>query len=128
MYQSKGVWRLDNIIIAGITMPRTRSLEVGGSYESKEATMASGKIVRDIVGFRIELTANWEYLPAETLTQLVSAARGGSFVQIKYPDPVSGETDGMFSVSIGTQKIFKFVNGNPYWYNVSLTATAQEVQ
>lgn len=128
MYQSKGVWRLDNIIIAGITMPRTRSLEVGGSYESKEATMASGKIVRDIVGFRIELTANWEYLPAETLTQLVSAARGGSFVQIKYPDPVSGETDGMFSVSIGAQKIFKFVNGNPYWYNVSLTATAQEVQ
>lgn len=109
-------------------MPRTRSLEVGGSYESKEATMASGKIVRDIVGFRIELTANWEYLPAETLTQLVSAARGGSFVQIKYPDPVSGEADGMFSVSIGTQKIFKFVNGNPYWYNVSLTATAQEVQ
>lgn len=109
-------------------MPRTRSLEVGGSYESKEATMASGKIVRDIVGFRIELTANWEYLPAETLTQLVSAARGGSFVQIEYPDPVSGEATGMFSVSIGPQKIFKFVDGSPYWYNVSLTATAQEVQ
>ena len=33
----------------------------------------------------------------------------------------------MFSIDIGNQKVFKFVSGSPYWYNISLTATAQEV-
>ena len=34
---------MDNIIIGSIEMPRTKSLEIGGSYESKEITMASAK-------------------------------------------------------------------------------------
>ena len=33
----------------------------------------------------------------------------------------------MFSVEIGSQKVFRFRNGEPYWYNIELTATAQEV-
>ena len=33
----------------------------------------------------------------------------------------------MFAIEIGSQKIFKFRGGEPYWYGVELTATAQEV-
>ena len=33
----------------------------------------------------------------------------------------------MFAIEIGSQKIFKFLGGEPYWYGVELTATAQEV-
>lgn len=118
---------MDKIIIGGITMPRTRTLEVGGSFEAKEATMASGKVVKDVTGWRKKLTASWEWLPAGALNQLVQLARSGSFVNIQYPDPADGDTSGKFSIEIGNQKVFRYRNGEPYWYNVELTATAQEV-
>ena len=108
-------------------MPRTKSLEIGGSYESKEITMASGKIVRDVLGWRTELTATWEWMPAGLLTQLVPIARSGAFVSIQYPDSTVEDAQGSFYIEIGNQKIFKFVSGEPMWYNVELTATAQEV-
>ena len=38
----KGGIDMDHIVIGGIAMPRTKTLEVGGYYESKEAVMASG--------------------------------------------------------------------------------------
>lgn len=118
---------MDKIIIGGIAMPRTRTLEVGGSYEAKEATMASGKVVKDVTGWRKKLTANWEWLPVGVLSQLVPLARSGGFVEIQYPDPVDGDTSGKFSIEIGNQKVFRYRDGEPYWYNVELTATAQEV-
>ena len=125
--ESKGVWHLDNIVIDGIEMPRTKSIEIGGEYESKETTMASGKIVRDVIGWRTELTAEWEWVPAGLLAQLVPIARSGEFVTIQYPDSTGEDASGVFSIEIGEQKVFKFVDGEPMWYNVQLTATAQEV-
>lgn len=121
------MWRLDNIVIGGIEMPRTKTIEIGGEYESKETTMASGKIVRDVIGWRTELTAEWEWVPAGLLAQLVPIARSGEFVTIQYPDSTGEDASGVFSIEIGEQKVFKFVNGEPMWYNVELTATAQEV-
>lgn len=121
------MWHLDNIVIGGIEMPRTKTIEIGGEYESKETTMASGKIVRDVIGWRTELTAEWEWVPAGLLAQLVPIARSGEFVTIQYPDSIGTDTSGVFSIEIGEQKVFKFVNGVPMWYNVQLTATAQEV-
>ena len=116
----KGGIDMDHIVIGGIAMPRTKTLEVGGYYESKEAVMASGKTVRDVLGWR-------EWVPAGLLTQLVPLVRGGSFVQIEYPDATGATAAGTFAVEIGSQKIFKFVDSVPMWYNVELTATAQEV-
>lgn len=118
---------MDNLIIGSIEMPRTKSLEVGGDYECKESTMASGKVVRDIIGWRTQLTATWEWVPAGLLAQLVPLARSGQFVDIQYPDSTGQDASGRFSIEIGNQKIFKFRGGEPYWYNVELTATAQEV-
>lgn len=106
-------------------MPRTRSLEIGGYYESKEAVMASGRTVRDVLGWRAGITASWEWVPAGLLAQLVPLVRGGSFVSIDYPDSTGATATGTFAVEIGSQKIFKFVNGEPMWYGVELTATAQ---
>lgn len=108
-------------------MPVTRSLEIGGEYESKETTMASGRLVRDIIGWRAKLTADWEWVPDGLLAQLVPIARSGQFVEILYPDSTGEDAAGTFSIEIGGQKIFKFRDGQPYWYNVQLTATAQEV-
>lgn len=118
---------MEAITIGGLTMPRTKTLEIGGSYESQEATMASGKIVRDVLGWRIELTATWEWIPADLLAKIVQLSRSGKFVEITYPDSSGQAASGLFAIEIGNQKIFKFVNGEPMWYNVELSATAQEV-
>lgn len=118
---------MDRITIAGIEMPRTRSLEVNGSIETIETKMSDGFRVRDEIGWRPEITAEWEWVPAGLLAQLVPIARSGGFVEIQYPDSTGQDTSGMFSIEIGRQKIFKFQGGEPYWYNVELTATAQEV-
>ena len=45
----------------------------------------------------------------------------------EYPDATGATAAGTFAVEIGSQKIFKFVDSVPMWYNVELTATAQEV-
>ena len=118
---------METITIGGIQMPRTKTLEIGGEFESIEATMASGKVVRDVIGWRTEITATWEWVPAGLLSQLVPLARSGDFISITYPDADGNTQTGNFTIEIGSQKIFKFVNGNPLWYNVELTATAQEV-
>lgn len=109
-------------------MPRTRTLEVGGEDVAREKTMASGKVVRDIIGWRKTVSASWEWLPADTLAEVVALARQCGFVTIEYPDVVNGTVSAKFSIKIGNQKVFKFRNGNPYWYNVELSATAQEVE
>lgn len=118
---------LDKIIIGGIEMPRTRTLEVGGEPVAKEATMASGLMVQDVVGYRKKLSAKWEWIPVETLAQLTALVRTGEYIEIQYPDPVDGTASGMFKVTIGDAKIFRFTDGEPRWYNVDLTAKAQEV-
>lgn len=115
------------IWINGIQMPRTRTLEVGGEYEANTITMASGKVVKDIIGWRTTLTASWEWLPADVLTAVVAAARAGKFVTITYPDATGKTISKKFTIEIGNQKIFKFIKDTPMWYNVELTATAQEV-
>lgn len=40
-----------------ITLPRVRDIEVGAEEESKTVTMASGKTVKDILGYRTNITA-----------------------------------------------------------------------
>lgn len=117
---------LNSLNISGISMPRTKTLEIGGEAVAVEREMASGKYVRDIIGWRAELKANWEWLPADTLSQLVTLAKQGGYVAISYPT-ATGDESGTFKITIGNQKVFKFVDGVPMWYNVVLTAEAQEV-
>lgn len=115
------------MIIDGTPMPITRSIEVGTVDVSKETTMASQKLVKDYIGCRTTITAGWEWVPDDTLRAVIQSVKSGRYLPIEYPAP-RGDASGNFKVTIGNQKIFKFKNGEPMWYNVALTATAQEVQ
>ena len=88
--------------------------------------MASGKLVKDIRGYRPIIKATWDYFPANSLTQLVTMLRQGGFYVVDYPDEL-GDKSGSFKISYPETKIFKFVDGVPMWHNVELTFTAQEV-
>jgi len=110
-----------------VTMPRIRDITDNGDNVYNEATMASGRKVRDIVGYRPAFKANWDWVPASTLTTLLTLIRSGTYLYIEYPDPVDGDSAGFFDVSYPTPAIFMFINGEPMWHNVSLTFTGQEV-
>lgn len=121
---------MDKITISNgvttITMPRVR-ISVGGEEVCKESTMASGKRVKDVKGYRAVIAAAWDWLPAETITALHAMLRGGGYFSVTYPDPVDGQKTGSFSVSYPTTKIFRFAGTEARWHDVSLTMTAQEV-
>ena len=66
-------------------MPRCR-YEIGGTEEARSVTMANGKIVKDIIGIRKEISASWDYVPAADLKELVSVLRNGGFFNVTYED------------------------------------------
>lgn len=110
-----------------VTMPKIRDISVGGEEVSTSTTMASGRVVKDVVGYRRTVTASWDYVPAESITALLGLLRQGGFYTVTYTDPKDGETSGVFDIDPPTLDIFAYRGGAPIWHNVSLTMTAQEV-
>ena len=109
----KGGIDMDHIVIGGIAMPRTKTLEVGGYYESKEAVMASGKTVRDVLGWRMEINAPWEWVPRRPLTQILPLVRGGYLLRIMDSQAIRAPATGTLSVGIRGQKIFQVFGSRP---------------
>ena len=111
--------------VTSVTMPRCRptlSLE----DESITATMASGKMVEDIIGTRLVLSASYGYVPAADLLTLQRIVREGGFHRVTAPG-VDGDIDAMFKVEPPSFEVFKYIDGVPMWCNVKLKLTAQEV-
>lgn len=132
MFQSKGVKHLDKIKIYNyektecVTMPRIKDITVGADEESKKTTMASAKIVKDVIGYRPTVSASWDYVPAETIKDLLNLIRKGTFLWVEYPSP-TGDASGYFDIEYPNCNIFCYKNGIAMWHNVSLDMTAQEV-
>lgn len=110
-----------------VVMPRVRTVKVGGEEVSTEKEMASGKLVKEMRGFRAVVTAQWDWLPARTIRDLHALLRLGGYFSVTYPDPVDGAATGLFSVSYPETGIFRFVGEEPRWHGVSLTMRGQEV-
>lgn len=111
-----------------ITLPRTRSVDTEGEVVYTETTMASGKTVMDIRGYRPGFTASWEWLPAGLLAQLLPLLRQGGYFRVEYPDSTGEIESDLMKVKAGGQKIFKFKGGEPMWYGLTLTFVSQEVK
>lgn len=122
---------MDKIIISKggtqVVLPPTRNVSVGGKEISVEKEMISGKLVKDIIGFRRTAEAEWELVPAETMSALHALLREGGYFYVQYPDPVAGTGAGYFSIEYPEAKIFKFIGTEAFWYGVSLKMMAQEV-
>lgn len=109
-----------------VTMPRVRDITYGGEQVAIEATMASGKTVRDVIGFRPNVRAVWDWVPAETIKALNALLRQGGFFQVTHPTP-DGEVTESMTVDFPDMEIFAFRGGVPMWHNITLTMEAQEV-
>lgn len=109
-----------------VTMPLVRAITYGGDVVAKETTMASGKVVRDVIGFRPNVRAQWDWVPADTIKALNSLLQQGGFFQVTYPTPDGEKTESM-TVPFPSMDVFTYRNGIPMWHNITLTMTAQEV-
>ena len=103
-----------------------RDIEVGAEEESKTVTMASGKTVKDILGYRTNITAVWDWIPADLVTQLLRLLKSGAFLWVEYPAP-DGSGAGFFSIEYPTLSVFCYRSGVPVWHDMTLSMTAQEV-
>lgn len=123
---------MDNITIYSsdkshsVTLPRVRDIEVGAEEESKTVTMASGKTVKDILGYRAKVTAVWDWIPANLVTELLNLLKTGAFLWVEYPAP-DGSGAGFFSIEYPTLSVFCYRDGIPVWHDMTLSMTAQEV-
>lgn len=109
-----------------IEMPRVKDITVGATEVANTVTMASGKVVKDMIGYRTTLQATWDFVPVVTLTALAVLLRSGGFFYVEYPAP-TGDASGMFEIEYPTMSIFAYKNGSAVWHDVKLKMTAQEV-
>lgn len=109
-----------------VKMPRVKEIQIGASEVSNTVKMASGKVVKDMIGHRTTIQASWDYVPAATLTALAVLLRSGGFFFVEYPSP-TGDAEGIFEIEYPTMSVFQFKNGVAVWHNVQLKMTAQEV-
>ena len=110
-----------------LELPRTKKISMGGELVATEVTMVSGRKVQYVQGFRPSFTAEWDWFPNDLLAQLTNILRQGGYFKVEYPDQDGTDKRGYFAVSYPNTGIFKFKDGKPMWYGVSLTFSAQEV-
>ena len=110
-------------------LPKTRDIQAGGEDIYEETTMISGKTVIDIVGYRRQFTAKWDYFPNALLTSVLTLIRQGGYFPVEITDDTGATEISMYKITqtSGTG-VFKFVDGNPMWHDVSLMFVAQEVK
>ena len=122
--QTLKIYNANNV---AIELPRTKKISMGGELVATEVTMVSGRKVQYVQGFRPSFTAEWEWFPNDLLAQLTNLLRQGGYFMVEYPDQDGTAKSGYFAVSYPNTGVFKFKDGKPMWYGVSLTFSAQEV-
>ena len=109
-----------------IVMPRVKDIQVGAEEVCNTVQMASGKIVKDMIGYRPTIAATWDYVPAATLQQLATVLRNDGFFYVSYPAP-DGDAVGVFEIEYPQMRIFQYKNGIAVWHDVTLKMTSREV-
>jgi hypothetical protein len=99
-----------------------------GEQVYKEATMASGKVVRDITGFRPGFEYEWDYVPVATINSLVALLKTCQSLTVDYFDTDGTDKQGTFYVSYPSLGVFAFQNNNPVWHNCKLKIMSQGVE
>ena len=107
-----------------VEMPKVKNVQVGGSEIAISKQMASGKIVKAVLGIRAKITASWDFVPADTIAAVLALLKAGGFFEVQYPSP-SGDAIGVYSIDYPTLGVFAFISGVPVWHNVILTMESQ---
>ena len=114
---------IDTITLLSDLVFELRPLEI-----SKIATMASGREVKDIVGYKDVLEIPVGYLSLDNMTTLRTMInRNKGLLSISYPTP-TGDQIGQFLVEQPAYTPFTYdENGVSVWKGVTIRATSVEV-
>lgn len=121
-----------NIIITDnvntITLLNDLMFELSPEEISKTATMASGRTVKDIVGYKTVLNIPVGYLSLENVALLSSMiTRNAGILTISYPTP-NGDKTNVFFVNPPTYSTFDYDDfGVAIWKGVTIKASTVEV-
>ena len=123
---------LRNIIISNgstsVELKNDLVYELKYEEVSVKKTMASGKRVKDIVGYRPVLVIPSGYVELNDIVQLKNMINSGEFLRVTYPG-VCGDETRLFEIAPPVFKSFKYgSDGVSVWYGVTLKCTAQEVE
>ena len=114
---------IDTVTLLSDLVFELRPLEI-----SKIATMASGREVKDIVGYKDVLEIPVGYLSLDNMTTLRTMInRNKGLLSISYPTP-TGDQIGQFLVEQPAYTPFAYdENGVSVWKGVTIRATSVEV-
>lgn len=121
-----------NIIITDgldtITLLNDLVFELSPEEISKIETMASGRLVKDIVGYKDVLKIPVGYLSVTDMSKLRDMIkRNKGLLEISYPSP-TGDMVGQFLVEQPTYTTFAYdEDGVSVWKGVTINATSVEV-
>ena len=111
-----------------VVFPVTRKITHGGELEGTEVKMADGTLVFDIMGFRAEVTYEYDYLPQEVIDAIAYLLRRHRYLTATFLDVNNIEKTDTFSMSYPTAESFKLTNdGKAIWHNVRIKLKAKEV-
>lgn len=102
-------------------------LTLGGENVKKEVQMAAGNVVQYVQGFRPNISAYWDYFPADLLAQVTQLIRLGGWFRVDYPDIDGNDKSGYFSVTASSMGLFTYQDGKPFWRGLTLTFSSREV-
>ena len=93
---------------------------------SSAAVMASGREVRDWIGYRNTLTIPTGWLSATDLARLNRMIRTSHELSVIYPTP-EGDRTGVFYFSLPSMRAFKYGSDGSVWYGVTIAGSESEV-
>lgn len=121
-----------NIIITDntdtITLRNDLMFEIQPEEISRSATMASGRLVKDVIGYKPVLKIPVGYLSLDNMSLLRNMIkRNNGLISISYPTP-NGDITQQFMVEQPTYTTFSYDgNGVAVWQGVTIIARALEV-
>lgn len=101
--------------------------EIKPEFVGETATMASGRVVRDLVGIKNTLHIPTGWLSPEDLALLCRMIARGRPLTVRYPD-VDGDHEDAFWIDPPVRKTFSYgPDGVKQWYGVELNAVQDGV-
>lgn len=110
-----------------LELEKTRNIYVFAESVSISTEMASARIVKDMIGHRTEIEAEWDAPPAD-VAKLCSMIELNPFLTVEYFDPKNGDSIEDFEIDHPKPKVFRYKNGEPMWRGIQLTMRGQVVR
>lgn len=102
--------------VTSVTLPGTKDVTNNTESVSEKKTMASGKVVLEAIGVRMQPSFKYSAISDADFAQLMKWAYKEEIISVTFPDPANGMVTMDAMMSIPTPGFFKFrADGTAVW-------------